>query len=96
MRTTVELPADLLRLAKSRSAERGESLKSLLTRALAAELQIQSTRADAGTRVRLPLFGGVGAPARVSNADLERALSDADVSTVQRTRMTRRRSRVRR
>jgi hypothetical protein len=34
MRTTVELPPHVMRAAKARSAERGESLKTLLTRAV--------------------------------------------------------------
>ena len=38
MRTTVVLPPDLLRQAKIRAAERGESLKSFMTRAADAEL----------------------------------------------------------
>jgi hypothetical protein len=96
VRTTIELPADLLRAAKSRSAERGESLKSLLTRALAAELQVQSMPPGAKSRVRLPLFGSTGAPVRLSNADLERALADADLRAVPTTRTTRRRVRKRR
>jgi len=38
MRTTVELPPDLLRAAKARAAERGEALKALFTRAVTREL----------------------------------------------------------
>jgi hypothetical protein len=79
MRTTVELPPDLLRTAKARSAERGESLKSLLARAVAAELGRSAGDASPQPRVRLPLFGGAaGARADLSNADLERVLGEAD------------------
>jgi hypothetical protein len=83
MRTTVELPPDLMRAAKARSAERGESLKSLLTRAVEAELQAVASRTRPAFRVALPLFGNAQQPAvRISNADLERALAEADrVST---------------
>lgn len=96
MRTTIELPADLLRAAKSRSAERGESLKALLTRALAAELQV-SPQPGSRSRVQLPLFGSrAGPPVRVTNQDLERALADADVSAARMRRGPRRRSRSRR
>jgi hypothetical protein len=76
MRTTVVFPPDLIRAAKARSAELGESLKTLLTRAVAAELG-RDTRAPA--RVTLPLFGRADASrVKPSNADLEQALADAD------------------
>jgi hypothetical protein len=78
MRTTVELPPDLMRAAKARSAESGESLKALLTRAVAAELQIASVRGHSRAQVRLPLFGTGGPRARVSNRDLERVLAEID------------------
>jgi len=79
MRTTVALPPDLLRAAKARSAERGESLKTLLTRAVAAELEAQGIRSGHKTRVTLPLFGAPTGP-RIAptSASLERALADAD------------------
>jgi len=79
MRTTVELPPDLMRAAKARSAESGESLKALLTRAVAAELEMPSMRRGHKARVTLPLFGSTrGRAVELSNADLERALADAD------------------
>jgi hypothetical protein len=85
MRTTVELPPDLMRAAKARSAESGESLKTLLTRAVAAELDTQVVRRSQKTRVTLPLFGGSAGPrVRPSNADLERALADADIAALPR------------
>ena len=97
MRTTVELPPDLMRAAKARSAERGESLKSLLARAVAAELQVQSIRPGQQTRVRLPLFGGSsGAPIRLSNTDLERALAAGDAAPAGPARQPRRPRRKRR
>ncbi len=81
MRTTVELPPDLMRAAKARSAESGESLKSLLTRAVAAELELPAMRRAEKARVRLPLFGSpTGTPVRLTNADLERALAGADAA----------------
>ena len=83
MRTTVELPSDLMRAAKARSAESGESLKTLLTRAVAAELETHIVRRGPKTRVSLPLFGGSSGPrVRPSNADLERALADADIAAL--------------
>jgi hypothetical protein len=75
MRTTVDLPDDLLRAAKSRAAERGESLKDLLTRAIAGELG-RPPRGRATGRVVLPLVGDEGAPkVPLSNADIEAALA---------------------
>jgi hypothetical protein len=82
MRTTVELPPALLRAAKARSAERGESLKGLLTRAVAAELGL-GAGGGPRPRVRLPLFGLAAGPrADPSNVDLERALADVDAVRV--------------
>ena len=70
-----------MRAAKARSAESGESLKTLLTRAVAAELQTHATRPGKAARVRLPLFGSAAArPVRLTNADLERALAEADAT----------------
>lgn len=83
MRTTVELPPDLMRAAKARSAESGESLKSLLTRAVAAELDAHIVRRGQKTRVTLPLFGVPSGPrVRLSNADLERVLAGADIAAL--------------
>ena len=83
MRTTIEFPLTLMRAAKARSAEQGESLKSLLSRALTAELGREIRKGDAGQRVVLPLFGAAAGPrVNPSNADLERALSMAEASRV--------------
>ena len=38
MRTTVDMPPTLMRAAKARAAEHGESLKDLVNRAVAHEL----------------------------------------------------------
>jgi len=79
MRTTIMFDPALMRHAKARSAERGESLKALLTRALASELALPQTAAGR-TRARLPLFGAsTGTAVTLTNADLEQALTDADV-----------------
>jgi len=82
MRTTVELPPDLMRAAKARSAELGESLKSLFARAVAAELSAESGRPRARERVRLPLIVGAGGRVNPSSGDLARALADADAASV--------------
>ena len=82
MRTTVELPPVLMRAAKARSAEAGESLKALLERAVAAELGRPVVKAAAAAvRVALPIFGRPADPrANPSTADLERALADVDAA----------------
>jgi hypothetical protein len=56
VRTTVELPAELLRAAKARAAARGETLRQFLARAVAHELGNMAAPAT-GTRVKLPLVG---------------------------------------
>lgn len=92
MRTTVELPPDLFRKAKARAAERGETLKVLLTRAVAAELGQAQARPATRARVKLPLFGDPsGLTVQLRAADLERALAHDDV--LQAARHGRRRRR---
>ena len=92
MRTTVELPPDLLRKAKARAARRGETLKALLTRAVAAELGQPHDRATTHARVNLPLFGDPDAPrVQLSAADLEQALADVDAFRAGRRGRRRRR-----
>lgn len=87
MRTTVELPPELLRAAKARAAESGESLKALLTRAVSAELHTAADLPRRRSRVQLPLFGSKGPRVSLTNADLEQALAETDLS--QHTRRVR-------
>ena len=86
VRTTVELPPALLRKAKMRAAARGESLKTLLTRAMAAELG----RGDETTtrrRVEFPLFGDPTLPSvDLSALDLARVLANDDAALAGRRR----------
>lgn len=80
MRTTIDFPQELFRKAKARAASRGESLKALITRAVAAEIG-QELRATDGRRVALPLFGNPkGRRVDVRAADLAQALADDDVA----------------
>lgn len=77
MRTSVDLPADLMQAAKVKAAQRGESLKDLFTRAVAHEVGAPS-RARTGGRITLPLIGQSEGPrVDVTNADIE-AVLDAD------------------
>ena len=80
MRTTVELPPELMKKAKARAAARGESLKTLLTRAVASELGRSTDSGEPAAHVRLPLFGNPKRrPVSISGRDIALALSDDDV-----------------
>jgi hypothetical protein len=94
MRTTVELPPELMRAAKARAADSGESLKALFARAVAAELQMPAGRSASKGRVRLPLFGDPAGPSiPVTNADLERALAATEIVSTSPRRPPRGRNR---
>ena len=45
MKTTIEIPDPLFRRAKSRAAERGQTLKEFVTEALQARLQAHASKA---------------------------------------------------
>jgi len=73
------MPAELMQAAKVRAAEGGESLKDLVTRAVAQELRIPARPARAG-RVSLPLVGRDATPSvNVTNADIEAALEAEEI-----------------
>ncbi len=55
MRTTVDIPAHLLRRAKAAAASEGKSLKAFLMRALAHELERSVEKKIARKKVSLPL-----------------------------------------
>jgi len=79
MRTTVDMPAELMQAAKVRAAEGGETLKDLVTRAVAQELRIPARPARAG-RVTFPLVGRDATPSvNVTNADIEAALEAEEI-----------------
>jgi hypothetical protein len=80
MRTTIDIPDDMLQAAKIRAAERGETLKELVTRAVARDLGLSDLPAQRSGRVRLPLVGQGAAPSvEVTNADIAAALESEDV-----------------
>lgn len=86
MRTTIDFPAELFRRAKARAAARGESLKTLLTRAVAAEVGQHRDHATQ-RRMTLPLFGDPKGPTvDLRASDIARALADADTVRVSRRR----------
>src|ERR1700743_2202822 len=79
-RTTIDMPPALMRAAKARAAEHGESLKDLVNRAVAHELGLPSApRAKVG-RVTLPLIGRGAVPdVLVTNEDIASALDAEDI-----------------
>jgi len=87
MRTTVELPAALMRAAKAKSAERGESLKALLTRAVEAEVGVRAGGGPARQRVTFPMIqSNPKAPkVNVTNEDLAQADLDEDMDRYYRS-----------
>ena len=58
MKTTIEIPDLLFRRAKSKAAERGQSLKDFMTEALQEKLAAKP--AKAGTRNEPPWMSGFG------------------------------------
>jgi len=71
MRTTVELPPELMRAAKARAAEQGESFKDWFTRAVAQALGRATPAASATGPAPWPVFGNAGGKrVRLTNADL--------------------------
>jgi hypothetical protein len=80
MRTTVDIPPALMRAAKAQAAERGESLKDLVNRAVAHELGLPSAAKAKAGRVKLPLIGReAAAEVLVTNEDIASALEAEDV-----------------
>ncbi|MPZ16543.1 MAG: hypothetical protein GEV06_01315 [Luteitalea sp.] len=85
MRTTIDLPNDLFRAAKARAASQGESLKTLVTRAVESLLG-QPGGAGGHERAQVPLFGDPrGAKVELTNDTLARIEADEDVDYVRRT-----------
>lgn len=80
MRTTLELPDELVRQAKIEAVERGISLKELIGSALANELGGASSRGRRSRRLSFPIFTSK-APGSLAltNADLSRAESEEDL-----------------
>jgi hypothetical protein len=80
MRTTIDMPDVLMRAAKARAAEHGESLKDLVNRALAHELGLPAVPKRKTGRVALPLIARDATPAvLVTNDDIAATLEAEDV-----------------
>ena len=80
MRTTIDMPPTLMRAAKARAAEQGESLKDLVNRAVAHEVGIPATPKGKAGRVTLPLIARDATPTiLVTNEDIADAFDAEDV-----------------
>ena len=74
------MPDALMRAAKARAAEHGESLKDLVNRALARELGLPSVPKRKTGRVALPLIARDAAPTvLVTNDDIAASLEAEDI-----------------
>lgn len=73
MRTTVELPDELLRELKSLAARRGRSMKEIVLDAIAREVSRARGAARRGHSVKLPLVRSKqpGALRSMTNAEIE-------------------------
>jgi hypothetical protein len=72
MRTTLEIPDDLFRRAKSKSALLGISLKDYISSALERELESPARRESKSRRVKLPLIHSKKpGMLRLTNAEIE-------------------------
>jgi hypothetical protein len=79
MRTTLDLPDDLLRRAKIAAVERGTTWRELVGVALERELAATHSQAPRRTRTRFPAFSSP-APAALdlTNADIARLEAEED------------------
>jgi len=73
------MPTSLMRAAKARAAERGESLKELVNRAVAHEVGLPNAPREKAGRVSLPLIGANAKPTvLVTNEDIQAAFDAED------------------
>jgi len=80
MRTTIDMPPTLMRAAKARAAEQGESLKDLVNRAVAHEVGLPSAPRGKAGRVALPLIARDATPTvLVTKDDIADAFDAEDV-----------------
>lgn len=80
MRTTIDMSPTLMRAAKARAAEHGESLKELVNRAVEHEVGLSSTSRGKRGRVTLPLIARDAAPTvLVTDEDIADAFDAEDI-----------------
>lgn len=87
MRTTLDLPDDLLKRAKIEAVERGTSLRELVGAALERELGGASDPKLRRKRARFPIFDSKAPGSlRLSNAGIAKLEGDEDVRRHGRSR----------
>ncbi len=87
MRTTLDLPDELLKQAKIKAVERGTSLRHLVGAALERELNRPSEPKPMRKRARFPIFDSKAPGAlRLSNAGIAKLENDEDHRRHGRTR----------
>lgn len=80
MRTSLDLPDDLLKRAKVAAIERGVTLRELISTALKHELNPALKQSFPRRRVKFPIFPSVvPGTLKLTNADLARLEADEDV-----------------
>ena len=80
MRTTLDLPDELLKQAKIKAVERGTSLRDLVGAALERELKQPSEPKPTRKRVRFPIFDSKAPGSlRLTNAEIAKLEADEDV-----------------
>jgi hypothetical protein len=79
MRTTLDLPDELLMRAKIAAVERGVSLRELIESALARELAASPSPPGRGKRIRFPIFPSAAPGSlHLTNADISSSEADED------------------
>lgn len=87
MRTTLDLPDDLLKRAKIEAVERGTSLRDVVATALEHEFSRPSDRAKKRKRSIFPIFDSVAPGSlRLTSAGIAKIESDEDVRRHGRSR----------
>ena len=80
MRTTLDLPDDLLKRAKIAAVERGTTLRELMEAALKRELSTPSKQASKRRRAKFPIFPSAAPGSlKFTNADLAHLEAAEDV-----------------
>jgi plasmid stability protein len=80
MRTTLDLPDELLKRAKIAAARRGMTLQALVGSVLAEYLAAETTPAPAGPKIKFPLFSSARPGSLdLTNTDLARAEASEDL-----------------
>ena len=79
MRTTLDLPGDLLKRAKIAAVERGTTLREFVGTALEQELRAQDKRAPKRRRAKFPIFPSA-APGtlKLTNTTISRQEAEED------------------